>query len=186
MNVISIKSYLDNIKSIDPAAKSYVEIVLLYPVVRIMVCYRVAHFLYGKKLHFLANFISLRGRKKWGIEIHPGAVIGKNFFIDHGVGVVIGETTIVGDNVTLYQGVTLGGTGKESGKRHPTIEDNVMIGAGAKVLGPIVISKGSKIGAGAIVVKDTEEDSTTVGLAAHTVRIGDKRFNRFIISKDKD
>ena len=102
------------------------------------------------------------------------------------MGVVIGETTVVGDNVTIYQGVTLGGTGKESGKRHPTIEDNVTIGAGAKVLGPIVISRGSKIGAGAIVIKDTVEDSITVGLVAHMVRIGNKKFNRFIINKDND
>ena len=102
------------------------------------------------------------------------------------MGVVIGETTIVGDNVTIYQGVTLGGTGKESGKRHPTIEDNVIIGAGAKVLGSIVISRGSKIGVRAIVIKDTVEDSTTVGLAAHTVQIGNKRFNRFIINKNND
>ena len=186
MSVISIKSYLDNIKEMDPAARSYFEIILLYPSVHIMINYRIANFLHKKKLYFLANLISLIGRIKWGIEIHPAATIGKNFFIDHGVGVVIGETTIVGNNVTIYQGVTLGGTGKESGKRHPTIEDNVIIGAGAKDLGPIVISKNSKIGAGAIVVKDTAEDSTTVGLAAHTVRIGDKRFNRFIINKDND
>ena len=186
MNIISIKSYLDNIKDMDPAAKSYLAIVLLYPSVHIMINYRIAHFLHERRLFFLADFISLLGRKKWGIEIHPGAKIGKNFFIDHGMGVVIGETTIVGDNVTIYQGVTLGGTGKESGKRHPTIEDNVIIGAGAKALGPIIISRGSKIGAGAIVTKDTVEDSTTVGLAAHTVRIGNKRFNRFIINKDND
>lgn len=184
MNIISIRSYLDHIKEMDPAAKSTLRIVLLYPCVRIMVRHRIANFLHRKKLLFLANYVSLRGRKKWGIEVHPGAKIGKNFFIDHGVGVVIGETTIVGDNVTIYQGVTLGGTGKETGKRHPTIEDNVIIGAGAKVLGPIVVSKGSKIGAGAIVIKDTEEDSTTVGLAASTVRVGKEKLRRFIVKKD--
>ncbi len=186
MKDISIKSYLNHIKEMDPAARSYLEIILLYPCVHIMINYRIANYLFGKKFIFLASFISLMGRKKWGIEIHPGAKIGKNFFIDHGMGVVIGETTVVGDNVTIYQGVTLGGTGKETGKRHPTIEDNVIIGAGAKVLGPIVISRGSKIGAGAIVIKDTVEDSTTVGLAAHTVRIGNRRFNRFITNKDNE
>ncbi|MDD2370524.1 MAG: serine O-acetyltransferase [Firmicutes bacterium] len=180
----SIIRYLDHIKEMDPAARSYLAIILLYPCVHIMWNYRIANYLYKKNLIFLASYLALRGRKKWGIEIHPGAEIGKNFFIDHGMGVVIGETTIIGDNVTIFQGVTLGGTGKETGKRHPTIEDNVIIGAGAKVLGPIVISKGSKIGAGAIVIKDTQENSTTVGLAAHTIKIGNKTFSRQIVYKD--
>lgn len=181
-----ITRYLDHIKEMDPAARSYVEIVLLYPCVHIMWNHRIANFLYKHNFVFLASYLALRGRRKWGIEIHPGATIGRNFFIDHGMGVVIGETTIIGDNVTIYQGVTLGGTGKETGKRHPTIEDNVIIGAGAKVLGPIVISKGSKIGAGAIVIKDTAENSTTVGLAAHTIKIGNKTFSRQIITKDSE
>lgn len=182
-----IKSYLNHIKEMDPAARSYLEIVLLYPCVHIMWNHRIAHFLFQHNFIFLASWIALSGRRKWGIEIHPGATIGKKFFIDHGMGVVIGETTIIGNNVTIYQGVTLGGTGKETGKRHPTIEDNVIIGAGSKVLGPIVISKGSKIGAGAIVIKDTVEDSTTVGLAAHTVRIGNKTFSRRLVSlREKD
>lgn len=177
-----IRSYLDHIKEMDPAARSYLEVVLLYPCVHIMWNHRIAHFLFQRGFIFLASWIALQGRRKWGIEIHPGARIGRNFFIDHGMGVVIGETTIVGDNVTIYQGVTLGGTGKETGKRHPTIEDNVIIGAGAKVLGPIVISRGSKIGAGAIVIKDTVADSTTVGLAAHTVKIGSKTFSRMLVN----
>lgn len=178
--------YLDHIKEMDPAARSYLEIILLYPCVHIMWNHRIANYLYRKNLIFLASYLALHGRKKWGIEIHPGAKIGKKFFIDHGMGVVIGETTIIGDNVTIFQGVTLGGTGKETGKRHPTIEDNVIIGAGAKVLGPIVISKGSKIGAGAIVIKDTQENSTTVGLAAHTIKIGNKTFSRQIVYKDSE
>ncbi len=179
-----IIKYLDHIKEMDPAARSYLEIILLYPCVHIMWNHRIANYLYRHNMIFLASCLALRGRKKWGIEIHPGAQIGKKFFIDHGMGVVIGETTIIGNNVTIFQGVTLGGTGKETGKRHPTIEDNVIIGAGAKVLGPIVISKGSKIGAGAIVIKNTEANSTTVGLAAHTIKIGNKIFSRQIIYKD--
>lgn len=181
-----IRGYLDHIKDMDPAARSYLEIVLLYPCVHIMWNHRIAHFLHQKGFVFLAGWLALRGRRKWGIEIHPAAEIGRNLFIDHGMGVVIGETTIIGDNVTIYQGVTLGGTGKDTGKRHPTIEDNVIIGAGAKVLGPIVISKGSKIGAGAIVIKDTAADSTTVGLAAQTVRVGNKRYSRQIVGKTKE
>lgn len=182
----NIKSFLDHIKEMDPAAKSYLEIILLYPCVHIMIYFRVANFLFRHGFKFLANLISLSGRNRWGIEIHPGATIGRNFFIDHGMGVVIGETTIIGDNVTLYQGVTLGGTGKDTGKRHPTVEDNVIVGAGAKVLGPIVISKGSKIGAGAIVIKDTAADSTTVGLAAATVRIGGRKLSRHVLVREKE
>ena len=182
----NMKSFLAHIKEMDPAAKSCLEIILIYPCVHIMVHHRIANFLYRHGFRFLAKLIALSGRNRWGIEIHPGAQIGRNFFIDHGMGVVIGETTIIGDNVTLYQGVTLGGTGKETGKRHPTVEDNVIIGAGAKVLGPIVISKGSKIGAGAIVIKDTEADSTTVGLAASTVRIGGRKLPRTLQMRDKE
>ncbi len=166
------KSYLDNIKKKDPAARGYLEIIILYPTVLSTFNHRIAHFLFVKKLYFLARLISQVNRAITGIEIHPGATIGKNFFIDHGMGVVIGETTRIGDNVTLYQGVTLGGTGKDEVTRHPILENDVIVGAGAKVLGNIRIASGSKIGSGAIVIKDTSIDSTSVGQAA---RIIDKK-----------
>jgi serine O-acetyltransferase len=143
----SIKDEISVIRERDPAIHSSME-VFLYPSFRVMLHYRIAHRLYLKKHYFLARYISQRAVRKTGIEIHPGAQIGNGFFIDHGSGVIIGETTIIGNNVTLYQGVTLGGTGKETGKRHPTIEDNVMISAGAKVLGSFTIGRNSKIGAG--------------------------------------
>ena len=168
----NVKEYLDNIKKKDPAARSSLEIVLLYPTVLATINHRIAHFLYKRKGYFLARLISQFSRFLTGIEIHPGATIGKNFFIDHGMGVVIGETTRIGDNVTLYQGVTLGGTGKNELTRHPILEDGVIVGAGAKVLGNIRIASGSKIGAGAIVIKDTMENSTAVGQPA---RIIDKK-----------
>ena len=132
--------------------------------------YRLAHKLYLKKHYFWARLVSQRGVRKTGIEIHPGAQIGKGFFIDHGNGVIIGETTIIGDNVTLYQGVTLGGTGKEHGKRHPTIGNNVMIGAGAKVLGSCTVGDNSKIGAGSVVLHPVPPNSTVVGVPGHVVR----------------
>ena len=138
------------IKERDPAIKSPME-VLLYPTFHVMLSYRRAHRLYLKGHYFWARFISQRAARKTGIEIHPGATIGKGFFIDHGSGVIIGETAIVGDNVTLYQGVTLGGTGKETGKRHPTIGDNVMISAGAKIIGSFTVGENSKIGAGSVI-----------------------------------
>lgn len=137
MGVISyIKEEIKVVKERDPAIKSDIE-VLLYPSFKVMLHYRIAHKLYLKKHYFLARWVSQRGVRKTGIEIHPGATIGKGLFIDHGSGVIIGETAILGDNITLYQGVTLGGTGKEQGKRHPTLEDNVMVSAGAKVIGPL-------------------------------------------------
>ncbi|QRN85968.1 serine O-acetyltransferase [Clostridia bacterium] len=180
----NLKNYLDNIKKKDPAAKSYLEIVLLYPTVLSTLNHRIAHFLFSKKLYFLARLISQVSRWLTGIEIHPGATIGKNFFIDHGMGVVIGETTRIGDNVTLYQGVTLGGTGKNEVTRHPILEDGVIVGAGAKVLGNIRIASGSKIGAGAIVIKDTSTNSTAVGEPA---RIIDKKpANVVSIYKNKE
>ena len=145
-----VKEEFTIIKERDPAIKSPME-VLLYPSFRAMLHYRTAHKLYLQKHYFLARWISQRTARKTGIEIHPGARIGKGFFIDHGHGVVIGETTIIGDNVTLFQGVTLGGTGKETGKRHPTLEDNVMVSTGAKILGSITIGANSKIGAGRLV-----------------------------------
>ncbi|MBN2259053.1 MAG: serine O-acetyltransferase [Clostridiales bacterium] len=165
-----MKKYFDHIKSKDPSAKSYLEIFFLYPSVHAIALYKISHFLYGIHLLFLARLISQLGRFLTGIEIHPAASIGKYLFIDHGMGVVIGETTVIGDNVTLYQGVTLGGTGKDTGKRHPTIENNVTIGAGAKVLGPINIREGTKIGANSVVLKETNNYSTVVGIPAKAVQ----------------
>ena len=140
-----IKEELQVIKERDPAIKSNMEI-FLYPSFKVMIRYRMAHKLYLKKHYFLARWISQRAARKTGIEIHPGATIGKGLFIDHGSGVIIGETTVIGNNVTLYQGVTLGGTGKEKGKRHPTLKDNVMVSAGAKILGSFTIGENAKIG----------------------------------------
>ena len=154
----------------DPAAKTWFEVLLCYPCVRVMMYYRLAHRLYLKGHTTLARWISQRGRHVTGIEIHPGATIGEGFFIDHGDGVVIGETTIIGDNVTLYQGVTLGGTGKHVGKRHPTIGNNVTVGAGAKVLGPFKVGDNSKIGAGAIVLKEVPPNCTVVGNPGRIVK----------------
>ena len=157
------------IKERDPAIHSAWE-VFLYPSFKVMMHYRLAHKLYLKKHYFLARYISQRGVRKTGIEIHPGAQIGKGFFIDHGNGVIIGETTIIGNNVTLYQGVTLGGTGKEHGKRHPTIGNNVMISAGAKVLGSFKIGDNSKIGAGSVVLSEVPPNSTVVGVPGRVVK----------------
>ena len=153
----------------DPAIKSKLE-VLLYPGFRIMLRYRIAHKLYLKGHYLLARKIMQKGADKMGIDIHPGATIGNNFFIDHGIGVIIGETAIIGDNCTIYQGVTLGGTGKQTGKRHPTIENNVMISAGAKVLGNITIGNNTKIGAGSVVLKDIPPNSTVVGVPGRIVK----------------
>lgn len=160
---------LRNILNNDPAAKSEVEILLLYPSMHALILYRIAHKLYNKKLFFLARLTSQFGRFLTGIEIHPGAKIGKGLFIDHGMGVVIGETAEIGDNVTIYHGVTLGGTGKEKGKRHPTVGDNVIIGSGAKVLGPIYIGNNVKIGANAVVLKDVPSYATAVGIPARII-----------------
>ena len=154
----------------DPAARSDLEILLLYSGVHAILAYRVAHKLYLSKHYFAARAISQWARHKTGIEIHPGATIGKGLFIDHGMGVVIGETTEIGDNCTLYQGVTLGGTGKDVGKRHPTLGNNVLIGAGAKVLGPFTISDNSKIAANAVVLEEVPANSTAVGIPARVVK----------------
>lgn len=162
----NLKYDLDNIMEKDPAARSKIEIILLYPCIHALISYKIAHFLYSKKFFFIARLISQLSRFFTGIEIHPGATIGRGLFIDHGMGVVIGETTEIGDNVTIYHGVTLGGTGKDKGKRHPTIGNNVVIGCGAKVLGPITIGDGAKIGANAVVVKDVPTGVTAVGKAA--------------------
>ena len=165
------------IRERDPAIKSDWE-VLLYPSFKAIWKYRKAHRLYEKGHYFLARWISQRAARKTGIEIHPGAKIGKGLFIDHGHGVVIGETTIIGDNVTLYQGVTLGGTGKETGKRHPTLEDNVMVSVGAKVLGSFTIGENSKIGAGSVVLKEVPPNSTVVGVPGRVVKQDNVRIPR--------
>lgn len=164
-----IKEEFAVIQERDPAIKSPME-VILYPSFKVMISYRRAHKLYLKGHYFWARFISQRAARKTGIEIHPGATIGKGFFIDHGTGVIIGETTIIGDNVTLYQGVTLGGTGKETGKRHPTLEDNVMVSAGAKIIGSFTVGKNSKIGAGSVVIEEVPPNCTVVGVPGHIVR----------------
>lgn len=178
MGVISfIKEEIQVIQERDPAIKSKWE-VLLYPSFKVMISYRIAHRLYRKKHYFLARWISQRALRKTGIEIHPGAKIGKGLFIDHGSGVVIGETTIIGNDVTLYQGVTLGGTGKEKGKRHPTLEDNVMVSAGAKILGSFTIGENAKIGAGSVVLSEVPPDSTVVGVPGRVVKMGDRRIPR--------
>lgn len=171
------KSQYDTIKLRDPALREEKE-VFLYPYVKALYWHRVAHELYKKGEFYKARKISQKWARKTGIEIHPGAQIGEGFFIDHGHGVVIGETTIIGNNVTLYQGVTLGGTGNETGKRHPTIEDNVMISSGAKVLGSITIGKNSKIGAGSVVVSDVPPNSTVVGVPGKVVKQDGERVNR--------
>lgn len=163
------KNEIAVVKERDPAIHSAME-VFLYPSFKVMISYRIAHKLYKNKHYFLARWISQRAARKTGIEIHPGAVIGEGFFIDHGTGVVIGETSEIGNNVTLYQGVTLGGTGKESGKRHPTVCDNVMISAGAKVLGSFTIGEGSKIGAGSVVLEEVPPHSTVVGVPGHVIK----------------
>ncbi len=160
-----IKEQVRVIKEKDPAIKSSIEI-LLYPSFWANLSHKGAHFLYKKDLFFLARFVSQLSRFLTGIEIHPGAKIGKGFFIDHGMGVVIGETCEIGDNVLIYHGVTLGGTGKDSGKRHPTIGDNVLISSGAKVLGPINIGNNVKIGSGSVVLKDVPDNATAVGVPA--------------------
>lgn len=165
------------IKERDPAIKSPLE-VLLYPTFRVMLSYRRAHKHYLKGHYFRARYISQRAARKTGIEIHPGAVIGRGFFIDHGSGVIIGETTIIGDNVTLYQGVTLGGTGKETGKRHPTLEDNVMVSAGAKILGSFTIGENSKIGAGSVVLEEVPPNCTVVGVPGRIVKRDNQKVPR--------
>lgn len=163
-----IRSQINLIKCKDPAIKNIFE-VFLYPSFRALLYYKIAHFLYVKKRHFMARYLSERAKRKTGIEIHPGATIGKRLFIDHGFGVVIGETAIVGDDVLIYHGVTLGGVSTSSGKRHPTIGDGVMIGCGAKILGDIVIGDNAKIGANAVVLCDVAPDTTLVGIPAKEV-----------------
>ncbi|WP_078551148.1 serine O-acetyltransferase [Bacillus alkalicellulosilyticus] len=167
-----LKTLLNDIDVVfeqDPAARSRLEVIFTYSGVHAIWAHRLAHGLWKRKIYFLARFISQVSRFITGIEIHPGAKIGERLFIDHGMGVVIGETCEIGDNVTIYQGVTLGGTGKEKGKRHPTIEDNVLIASGAKVLGSFTIGNGSRIGAGSVVLKEVPPNSTVVGIPGRVV-----------------
>jgi len=168
-------------KEKDPAATGYLQIILLYSGLHALILHRVAHFLWERKFVIIPRAISYLARFLTGIEIHPGARIGKGFFIDHGMGVVIGETTIIGDNVTIFQGVTLGGTGKETGKRHPTLKNNIVIGAGAKILGNIVIESNAYIGANAVVLHSVPTNSTMVGVPGRITKQEGKK-----IDKDMD
>ena len=171
----SLKDDVNIVFERDPAARSRAQVFFLYPGVKAIRNYRIAHALDKRGHHFIADWISKHTRKKTGIEIHPSARIGKGVFIDHGMGVVIGETAVVGDFCTIYQGVTLGGTGKDKGKRHPTIGKNVTIGSGAKVLGPFTVGDNSKIAANAVVLSEIPPNSTCVGVPAHIVKLGNKR-----------
>ena len=164
-----IREDVTNVMDHDPAAKSRLEILLCYSGLHAVWFYRMNHWLWNHGLFLAARWLSQVARLLTGIEIHPGAKIGRRLFIDHGMGVVIGETAIVGNDVTLYQGVTLGGTGKEHGKRHPTLEDNVVVGGGAKILGNIIVGKNCRIGAGSVVLRNVPEDSTVVGVPGHIV-----------------
>ena len=172
---MSLLSDARSMREKDPAARSLAEVLLLYPGFHALVFYRAAHFFYQKRRFFIARLISQWGRGFTGIEIHPGATIGSGLFIDHGSGVVIGETAEIGNNVTLYHGVTLGGTGKDQGKRHPTVCDDVLIGAGCKVLGPVVIGENSRIGANSVVLIDVPANATAIGIPARVVRVNGKR-----------
>ena len=160
-----------NIRDKDPAARNVAEVIILYPGFHVLVTHKIAHFLYCHKCFFLARLISQLARHLTGIEIHPGAKIGNRLFIDHGMGIVFGETTEIGDNCTIYHGVTLGGTGKDTGKRHPTLGRNVMVGCGAKVLGPVRVGDNCKIAANAVLLHSIDADSTAVGVPARVVRV---------------
>lgn len=170
-----IKSDIAVIKERDPAATSTIEVVLTYSGLHAVLAYRLSHALYKKKHYLAARIISQSSRFMTGIEIHPGAKIGKGLFIDHGCGVVIGETAEIGNNCTIYQGVTLGGTGKDAGKRHPTLGDNVLVGAGAKVLGPFKVGDNAKVAANAVVLKEIPANSTAVGIPARIVKTDNKK-----------
>ena len=170
----TLKEDIMCVKERDPAARSTLEIMLLYPGFKAVRMHRRAHWFFEHKMFFVARCISQRCVKKTNIEIHPGATIGKRFFIDHGTGVVIGETTVIGDDVTIYQGVTLGGTGKDKGKRHPTLGNNVMVGSGAKVLGPFKVGNNVKIAANAVVLETIPDNCTAVGVPAHIARCNGK------------
>ncbi len=172
------KQLQEDIKTVrerDPAASSVLEILFLYPGLKAIRAHRVAHWFYSRNFKFIARAISQHSAKKTNIEIHPGAKIGNRFFIDHGTGVVIGETSEIGDDVTIYQGVTLGGTGKDTGKRHPTIGNGVMIGSGAKILGPFKVGDNSNIASGAVVLNEIPPNSTAVGVPARVIKQNGKR-----------
>ncbi|MGG5254582.1 serine O-acetyltransferase [Neobacillus sp. SM06] len=179
-----LKEDLEVVFEQDPAARNYFEVILTYSGLHAIWYHRLAHALYKRKFYFLARAVSQFSRFLTGIEIHPGAKIGRRFFIDHGMGVVIGETCEIGDNVTVFQGVTLGGTGKEKGKRHPTIMDNALIATGAKVLGSITIGENSKIGAGSVVLKDVPPNSTVVGVPGTVVIQDGKRVKKDFNHRD--
>ncbi len=164
-----IKRDINAVFDRDPAARSFAEVLLTYPGIHALILHRLSHFLWRKNWRFLARWIAAFSRFMTGIEIHPAAQIGRCFFIDHGMGVVIGETAVIGDNVTLYHGVTLGGTTWNSGKRHPTLEDGVVVGAGAKILGPFTVGRGAKVGSNAVVVKPVEAGVTVVGTSARVI-----------------
>ena len=164
-----------NIRDKDPAARNVAEVIILYPGFHVLVTHKIAHFLYNHKCFFLARFVSQLARHLTGIEIHPGAKIGRKLFIDHGMGIVFGETAEIGDNCTIYHGVTLGGTGKDTGKRHPTLGRNVMVGCGAKVLGPVRVGDNCKIAANAVLLHSIDADSTAVGVPARVVRVSNVR-----------
>lgn len=166
----NLKYDIQNIMKSDPAARSSLEVFMLYPSIHAVLFYRVSHWLYAHKRFFLARLISQTARLLTGIEIHPGAQIGKGLFIDHGMGVVIGETAEIGDNVTIYHGVTLGGTGKDKGKRHPTLGNNVVIGSGAKVLGPVYVGNNVKVGANAVILQNVPDNATAVGIPAKIIQ----------------
>lgn len=176
-----LREDIETILEQDPAARGYGEVILTYSGLHAIWNHRIAHFFYKRKLFFIARVISQISKFFTGIEIHPGATIGRKFFIDHGTGVVIGETCEIGNNVTIYQGVTLGGTGKEQGKRHPTLHDNVLVATGAKVLGSITIGENAKIGAGSVVLKDVPPESTVVGIPGKVVIQNGKK-----VKKDYD
>ena len=168
---------INAIKERDPAARTAIEVLLLYSGLHALIFHRFAHWFYHHRMFFIARLISQTSRFFTGIEIHPGAKIGRGVFIDHGSGVVIGETAEVGDNCTIYQGVTLGGTGKDKGKRHPTLEEGVMVGSGAKILGPFTVGAGAKIAANAVVLEPIEPDTTVAGVPARVVRKGGARMS---------
>ncbi|HXP47900.1 MAG TPA: serine O-acetyltransferase [Terriglobales bacterium] len=171
----SAREYVASVFDRDPAAKSWIEVLLCYPGLHALWAHRINHWLWTHRLRLLARFLSQGSRLLTGIEIHPGAQIGRRFFIDHGMGVVIGETSIIGDDVTLYQGVTLGGTGKEKGKRHPTLGNNVVVGGGAKILGNITLGENCRVGAGSVVLNDVPDNSTIVGVPGHIIFRDGKR-----------
>lgn len=174
----TLRSDIDSMMARDPAAKSRLEVILCYPGFHAVLIYRLAHGAWSHGFHLLGRWLSHLGRFLTGIEIHPGAEIGQRLFIDHGMAVVIGETAVIGDDVTLYQGVTLGGTSLKGGKRHPTLLDNVIVGAGAQVLGPITVGIGARIGANAVVLKDVPPNATMVGIPARPVMVRGELANR--------